>query len=95
MSFSVEAKKLYADGQGKESESRLAEPFEIGAFTVEPGKKGYSKDAVIAVERRDLKSGKQEVTMVLEQVPKLVGIDPFNKRIDRNSDDNLTPVTME
>lgn len=93
--FSVEAKKFYADGQGKETESDLSEPFEIGAFTVEPGKKGYSKDAVIALERRDLKSGKQEVTMLLEREPKLVGIDPFNKRIDRNSDDNLTPVTME
>jgi len=32
---------------------------------------------------------------VLEKEPKLVGIDPFNERIDRNSDDNLTPVTME
>jgi hypothetical protein len=93
--FSVEAKKFYADGQGKESEADLSESFEIGAFTVEPGKKGYSRDAVIAVERRDLKSGKQDVTMVLEKEPKLVGVDPFNKRIDRNSDDNLTPVTME
>jgi hypothetical protein len=95
VSFSVEAKKYYADGQGKESEAPLDEPFEIGAFTIEPGKKGYSKEAVIAVERRTLKSGQQEVTMVLERLPKLVGIDPFNKRIDRNSDDNLTPVTME
>ena len=91
----MEAKKFYADGQGKESEAPLDEPFEIGAFTVEPGKKGYSKDAVIAVERQQMKSGKQTVTMLLEKEPKLVGIDPFNKRIDRNSDDNVTPVTME
>jgi hypothetical protein len=26
------------------------------------------------------------------QRPKFVGIDPFNKWIDRNSDDNLTKV---
>jgi hypothetical protein len=26
------------------------------------------------------------------EIPKWVGIDPFNKRIDRNSDDNLTEV---
>jgi len=95
VSFTVEAKKLYADGQGKETEQPLDEAFEVGAFTVEPGKKGYSKEAVLDVERRPLKSGKQEVTLVLESVPKLVGIDPFNKRIDRNSDDNLTPVTMQ
>ena len=95
VSFTVDAKKLYADGQGKETEQPLDEAFEIGAFTVEPGKKGYSKDAVLDVERRPLKSGKQEVTLVLDKEPKLVGIDPFNKRIDRNSDDNLTPVSMQ
>ena len=95
VSFTVEARKLYADGQGKETEQPLEEAFEIGAFTIEPGKKGYSKDAVIDVERRPMKSGQQIVTLVLEKEPKLVGIDPFNKRIDRNSDDNLTPVTME
>ena len=26
--------------------------------------------------------------------PTWVGVDPYNKRIDRNSDDNLTPVDM-
>jgi len=95
VTFTAEAKKLYADGQGKETEQPLDEAFEVGAFTVEPGKKGYTKEAVLDVERRTLKSGKQEVTLVLDNPPKLVGIDPFNKRIDRNSDDNLTPVSME
>ena len=32
---------------------------------------------------------------VLDTAPKLVGIDPFNERIDRNSDDNLTSVKLE
>jgi len=95
VTFTVEAKKFYADGQGKETEQPVDEAFEMGAFTVEPGKKGYTKDAVLDIERRPLKSGKQEVTLVLEKEPKLVGIDPFNKRIDRNSDDNLTPVYMQ
>jgi hypothetical protein len=35
------------------------------------------------------------VTLVLDTAPKLVGIDPFNERIDRNSDDNLTSVKLE
>ena len=95
VSFTVDAKKVYADGQGKETEQPLNESFEVGAFTIEPGKKGYSKDAVLDVERRTLASGKQSVTLVLDKEPKLVGIDPFNKRIDRNSDDNLTPVVMQ
>jgi hypothetical protein len=32
------------------------------------------------------------VTVVVDRRPTWVGIDPYNKRIDRNSDDNLTPV---
>jgi hypothetical protein len=34
------------------------------------------------------------VTIEVDSRPAWVGIDPYNKRIDRNSDDNLTPVDM-
>jgi len=95
VSFEVEAKKLYADGKGKETEAPLDEPFDIGAFTAEPGKKGYTNDAVLLTERRPMKSGKQQVTLVVDKPPKVVGVDPFNKRIDRNSDDNLAKVELE
>jgi hypothetical protein len=32
------------------------------------------------------------ITVVVDRRPAWVGIDPYNKRIDRNSDDNLAPV---
>ena len=38
--------------------------------------------------------GTLPVSVVVDEMPKWVGIDPYNKRIDRNSDDNLTPVDM-
>ncbi len=56
---------------------------------MEPGRKGYDKSSVIAVERTPLRSGRQTVRLVAEREPKVVGVDPFNKRVDRNSDDNL------
>ena len=34
------------------------------------------------------------VTEIVDRRPTWVGIDPYNKRIDRNSDDNLTQVGM-
>lgn len=34
------------------------------------------------------------VTEIVDQRPTWVGIDPYNKRIDRNSDDNLTQVGL-
>ncbi|MDT9000026.1 M1 family aminopeptidase [Paucibacter sp. APW11] len=94
VTFSVEAKKLYADGKGKETEAPLAEGFEIGAFTAEPGKKGFSKAAVLLLERRPLVSGKQQITLLLDAEPKFVGVDPYNMRIDRNADDNLAKVSL-
>jgi ABC-2 type transport system permease protein len=92
VSFVVDAKKLYADSKGKETEAALDEPFDIGVFSEEPGKKGYTRESVLLMERRPMQSGKQNITVVVDKLPKFVGVDPYNKRIDRNSDDNLTNV---
>jgi ABC-2 type transport system permease protein len=92
VTFTIEGKKLYADGKGKETESPLSETFEVGVFTAQPGKKGFSKESVVLVERRTVTTGDQKVTFTVDREPKWVGIDPYNKRIDRNSDDNLTAV---
>ena len=92
VTFEVEAKKLYADGLGKETEAPLDEPFDLGAFAVEPGRPGYTAASVITTTRERLHSGKQTVRLVVDRRPSVVGVDPYNKRIDRNSEDNLTRV---
>jgi aminopeptidase N len=92
--FTIDGRKLYADALGKETDAPLDEPVEIGAFTVEPGKQGYSAASVLHVERRSLKSGAQQIELILDAAPRWVGVDPYNKRIDRNSEDNLTEVTL-
>ena len=92
MVLEVEARKLYADGKGVETEAPLAESFDVGVFTVEPGRKGYDKQSVIAVQQATVKSGQQTLRLVVDREPKVAGVDPFNKRVDRNSDDNLKAV---
>ena len=92
VSFDVEAKKFYADGKGKETEAPLDEPFDIGVFSAEPGRPGYTAQAVLAFTRQNLRTGKQTVTMTVAKPPLWVGVDPYNKRIDRNSADNLVKV---
>ena len=89
VTLEVDARKLYADGKGKETEAQLNETVDVGLFTVEPGRKDYDAKSVIAVERHPIRSGRQTITMVVDREPKVAGVDPFNKRIDRNSDDNL------
>ncbi len=89
VALDVEAHKLHADGKGKETEAPLDEVFDVGAFTVEPGRKGYDKSSVLAVQRMHVRSGKQTLTIVTDKEPKFAGVDPFNKWIDRNSEDNV------
>jgi ABC-2 type transport system permease protein len=92
VTFEVEAKKAYADGQGKETDAPLDEPFDIGVFSAEPGRPGYTAASVLSFARQRIKSGKQTISVVVDQPPAFVGVDPYNKRIDRNSADNLAKV---
>lgn len=90
----VQARKLVADGKGVETEAPLDEPFDVGVFSAEPGKKGFSDASVLLMERRPVKSGTQQIRVVVAKEPAWAGIDPYNKRIDRNSDDNLKAVAQ-
>jgi aminopeptidase N len=95
VTFDVEAKKLYADGRGRETEAPLDEEFEIGVFSAEPGKKDFDAKSVLLFERRRVTTGRQAVTVTVDREPRFVGVDPYNKRIDRNSDDNVTRVGVK
>ena len=88
----VEARKLYADGQGVETEAPLNETFDIGLFTAEPGDKAFDRADVVVFERRVLRSGTQTFRFVTVKEPTHAGVDPYNKWIDRNSDDNVKAV---
>ncbi len=88
--FTLAAAKFYANGEGEETEADLRDQIEIGLFTERPGDGAFAGENVIIVERRPIRSGEQTITVTTDRRPKWVGIDPYNKYIDRNSDDNLT-----
>ncbi|MGZ8406640.1 MAG: M1 family aminopeptidase, partial [Caulobacteraceae bacterium] len=92
VTLKVSAKKLYATGQGKETEAPLNETFDVGLFTVEPGKKGFDAKQVISLQRLLVRSGVQTIRLIADKEPKFAGVDPYNKLIDRNSDDNVLKV---
>ncbi|MGA8810038.1 MAG: M1 family aminopeptidase [Thermoanaerobaculia bacterium] len=89
----VEAKKFYVSGKGTESETPLAESIEIGLFTAEPGRDTFDKSNVILLERHPIRSGRQLLKFVSERKPTFAGVDPYNFYIDRNSADNVQPVS--
>jgi ABC-2 type transport system permease protein len=92
VTLTVEAKKMYADGKGKETPASLNEAMDIGLFTAEPGKKDFKAANVVLYERRPIRSGVQTLTFTVAKAPKFAGIDPYNTVIDRNGDDNTVKV---
>jgi len=92
VTVTVSARKLYATDKGKETEAPLDEVFDIGLFTAEPGKGNFDHRNVVMLRRMPLKTGVQTLTFTVDREPTWVGVDPYNKRIDRNSDDNLMKV---
>lgn len=89
----IEASKFYADGQGVETEADLSDQIEIGLFTDRPGGEAFAAENVILMERRAVTSGAQEIVIITDERPEYVGIDPYNKYVDRNSDDNIVEVS--
>ena len=88
----VEAKKVYVNEQGAETEAQLDERIEIGLFTAEPGQDAFDSSDVILMERHPIRSGRQVLRFVSDREPTHAGVDPYNYYIDRSSVDNVLPV---
>ncbi|GGI67364.1 hypothetical protein GCM10007973_00670 [Polymorphobacter multimanifer] len=91
--ITIEATKAHADGQGKETPAPLSDIIDIGLFTKRPGQGAFGKTDVLLMERHPIRAGKQELRIITPKPPTFAGIDPYNKYVDRNSDDNVVEVT--
>mgnify|MGYP003339377814 CR=1 FL=1 len=92
LTLTIDAQKLYADGLGKETKAPLNEAVDIGVFKLKPDNKTFDRSQVIRLERQNLHSGVQTITIITDSEPKFAGIDPYAKLIDRNTDDNVRAV---
>lgn len=90
--LTVEARKVHADGQGRETAAPLQAAIDVGVFAVEPGEKGYTRESVLEVERQPVRTGVQTLVIRSARKPAVAGIDPYNKWIDRNSEDNFRRI---
>jgi hypothetical protein len=88
VTLTVQAHKLQADGSGKESPLPLHDLIDIGVFS---GKKDEEKP--LYVKKEWITQPTQTFEIVVDKLPTRAGIDPFNKLIDRNADDNWMEVT--
>ncbi len=94
VTLAVHAEKKYTDGVGKESEGKVDIPIDIGVFArAADGKEANEK--VLYLEKREIKDGDSTLTLVVDGEPYEAGIDPYNKLVDRNSNDNRKKVTLQ
>lgn len=89
----IQAHKFYAGGRGEEREAPLRDRIEVGLFTALPGHGAFDRSNVIRMERMPIHGGRQVLRFVTDRRPTHAGVDPYNFYIDRNSDDNVAPVT--
>ena len=73
-------------------ERRMADTIDIGLFTARPGQGAFSAKDVLVMTRLPVKTGRQTLVLISKARPSMAGIDPYNKYVDRNSDDNLVDV---
>ncbi|HEY6274290.1 MAG TPA: M1 family aminopeptidase [Terriglobales bacterium] len=78
-------KKYRADSRGEQKEVPANDWIDIGVLDAQ-GKYLY-------LEKRKIEKDKTELDLVVNQLPAQAGIDPLNKLIDRNPEDNLVKVT--
>ena len=94
VTLTVDTKKLYYDK--KEAESRRgkdADYVEIGIFTDDgKNKQGMTQKTPLLLTKQKLTPGEHTLTFTVKGKPVKAGINPYNKLIDRVSDDNVMPV---
>jgi ABC-2 type transport system permease protein len=90
VSLDVQARKAQVDDNGMEHPMPLADFIEIGVFS---GKK--DEEQPLYLKREKMTQERQTFTVVVDQRPTRGGIDPYNKLIDRISDDNMIDVAEQ
>jgi hypothetical protein len=92
VSVKVAAAKFRADGQGKETPATLDDWIDIGVFgDKEPN--GSSQGRLLSLEKHHIDRADETFTVVVDAEPRKAGIDPLNKLIDRNPENNVTNVS--
>jgi hypothetical protein len=91
VTLTVEARKVQADGNGAESPMPLNDYIDIGVVA------GSKKDEKLLYMKREKfnSTDRRTFTILVDREPSRAGIDPYNKLIDRISDDNTIEVTKQ
>jgi ABC-2 type transport system permease protein len=94
VTLKLHSAKTYVDGVGKETPAKVEQPIDISVFARAPGGKA-SDEKILYLQKRMIADGDSTITLTVDAEPLEAGIDPYNKLIDRASEDNRRKVTLE
>ena len=80
----VESTKVQADGKGQEHAVPIHDWIDIGVLD--------SGGKYLYLQRHKFEKEQTELNLIVDKLPAQAGIDPLDKLIDRNPDDNLVKV---
>ena len=93
VTFTVEAKKVYSDSVGKQIPAILNDWLEVGILG-DTEINGIEHEVPIYVEKVIIADSLTTYTFNVDQKPPKAGIDPMNKFVDRDIDDNMIRVQI-
>jgi len=88
VTLTVQARKLKSDGNGAETPMPMNDFIDVGLYAV---RKDHEKPLYLKKEK--FMSEKRTLEILVDEMPARAGIDPQNKLIDRDADDNTIDVT--
>jgi ABC-type transport system involved in multi-copper enzyme maturation permease subunit len=91
VTLDVEARKVVVDSAGVETRLPMDEWVEIGIFA--PAGPNEELGKPIYVQKHRIRSGKQTITVTVQQKPDRAGIDPYNL-LDWETGDNIEGLTI-
>ena len=90
--LTVEAKKSRAGGKGEITPVPINDWIDIGVFAEEE-KGGKSEETTLYFKKHHVTQPTTRLQLVVDRLPARAGIDPYNKLVDRDSNDNRKRVT--
>jgi aminopeptidase N len=92
VTLNISTSKLYSDEAGNETIVPFDIPVYIGLFFTDPDGPNFNAEKVVFLEKRIVANGSSSIEIITDRRPEFAGIDPYNKLIDRTSDDNIRQV---
>jgi len=93
VTIDIETHKFKADPKGNETEVKVDDWIDIGAFAKPDKGKQYGR--TLYRERLHMTQGRSTHTFTVSELPDQAGVDPFLVLVDRIPDDNLKKVEQQ